>query len=84
MALPGMLEGRWGRIVDVSSGIAADLAGMLRVNAYTTSKAALEAHTLNLAAELAGTGITVNLYRPGGVDTARSGPRSLTPPGDRP
>jgi len=70
MALPGMLEGRWGRIVNLSSGIAANPAGMLRANAYATSKAALEAHTLNLAAELAGTGITVNVYRPGGVDTA--------------
>jgi NAD(P)-dependent dehydrogenase (short-subunit alcohol dehydrogenase family) len=70
MALPGMLEGSWGRIVNVSSGIAANPAGMLRANAYATSKAALEAHTLNLAAELAGTGITVNVYRPGGVDTA--------------
>jgi len=64
MVLPGMLE------LNVSSGIAASPAGMLRANAYATSKAALEAHTLNLAAELAGTGITVNVYRPGGVDTA--------------
>ena len=70
MVLPGMLEHRWGRIVNVSSGIAANPAGMLRANAYATSKAALEAHTLNLAAELAGTGVTVNVYRPGGVDTA--------------
>ena len=68
--LPGMLERGWGRIVNVSSGIAASPAGMLRANAYATSKAALEAHTLNLAAELAGTGVTVNVFRPGGVDTA--------------
>jgi NAD(P)-dependent dehydrogenase (short-subunit alcohol dehydrogenase family) len=33
-------------------------------------KTALEAHTINLAAELRGTGVTVNAYRPGGVDTA--------------
>jgi NAD(P)-dependent dehydrogenase (short-subunit alcohol dehydrogenase family) len=71
--LPGMLERRWGRIVNVSSGIAASPAGMLRANAYAASKAALEAHTLNLAAELAGTGVTVNVYRPGGVDTAMQG-----------
>jgi 3-oxoacyl-[acyl-carrier protein] reductase len=40
------------------------------MNAYAATKAALEAHTLNLAAELAGSGVTVNLYRPGSVDTA--------------
>jgi 3-oxoacyl-[acyl-carrier protein] reductase len=70
MALPGMLAQGWGRIVNVSSGIVASPAAMLRANAYATSKAALEAHTLNLAAELAGTGITVNVFRPGSVDTA--------------
>lgn len=68
--LPAMLEQRWGRIVNVSSGIAAHPDGMLRANAYATSKAALEAHTLNLAAELTDTGVTVNAFRPGGVDTA--------------
>jgi len=60
----------WGRIVNVSSGIVAQLAAMLRANAYATSKAALEAHTVNLAAELAGAGVTVNAFRPGEVDTA--------------
>jgi NAD(P)-dependent dehydrogenase (short-subunit alcohol dehydrogenase family) len=68
--LPAMLERRWGRIVNVSSGIVANPAGMLRANAYATSKAALEAHTVNLAAELAGSGVKVNVFRPGGVDTA--------------
>jgi NAD(P)-dependent dehydrogenase (short-subunit alcohol dehydrogenase family) len=68
--LPGMLAANWGRVVNVSSGIAASPAGMIRGNAYATTKAALEAHTVNLAAELRGTGVTVNAYRPGGVDTA--------------
>ena len=68
--MPGMLEAGWGRVVNVSSGIAANPAGMVRANAYATTKAALEAHTVNLAAELRGTGVTVNAYRPGGVDTA--------------
>jgi NAD(P)-dependent dehydrogenase (short-subunit alcohol dehydrogenase family) len=68
--LPGMLEAGWGRIVNVSSGIAAQPDFMVRFNAYTATKAALEAHTVNLAAELRGTGVTVNAYRPGGVDTA--------------
>jgi NAD(P)-dependent dehydrogenase (short-subunit alcohol dehydrogenase family) len=60
----------WGWIVNISSGIAAHPAGMLRANAYAISKAALEAHTINLAAELADTGVTVNAFRPGSVDTA--------------
>jgi NAD(P)-dependent dehydrogenase (short-subunit alcohol dehydrogenase family) len=68
--LPGMLDAGWGRVVNVSSGIVASPAGMIRGNAYAATKAALEAHTVNLAAELAGTGVTVNVYRPGSVDTA--------------
>ena len=63
-------EQGWGRIVNVSSGAAADPAAMVRGNTYVTTKAALEAHTLNLAAELAGSGVTANVYRPGSVDTA--------------
>ncbi len=67
--LPGMVDTGWGRIVNVSSSVAANPAGMRRANAYATTKTALEAHTLNLAAELAGTGVTANVFRPGGVDT---------------
>jgi NAD(P)-dependent dehydrogenase (short-subunit alcohol dehydrogenase family) len=68
--LPGMIEAGEGRIVNISSGIAARPETMAGMNAYATSKAALEAHTLNLAAELAGTGVTANIFRPGSVDTA--------------
>ena len=68
--LPGMLQAGWGRVVNISSGIVANPAAMVGGNAYAATKAALEAHTVNLAAELAGTGVTVNAYRPGGVDTA--------------
>ena len=68
--LPGMTESGWGRIVNVSSGIAARPEAMVRGNAYAATKAALEAHTINLAAELRGTGVTVNAYRPGRVETA--------------
>jgi NAD(P)-dependent dehydrogenase (short-subunit alcohol dehydrogenase family) len=68
--LPAMLDQHWGRVVNVSSGIVEEPGEMIRGNAYVTSKAALEAHTLNLAAELANTGVTVNVFRPGAVHTA--------------
>ncbi len=71
--VPGMRRRRWGRVVNVSSGIVANPAGMVGGNVYAATKAALEAHSINLAAELDGTGVTVNVYRPGRVDTAMQG-----------
>jgi short-subunit dehydrogenase len=68
--LPAMTEAGWGRIVNISSGVAGRPAGMIGGTTYVATKAAVEAHTINLAAELAGTGVTVNAYRPGRVDTA--------------
>jgi NAD(P)-dependent dehydrogenase (short-subunit alcohol dehydrogenase family) len=68
--LPGMIAQRWGRIVNVSSDVAGHPGAMIGASAYVTSKSALEAFTLNLAAELAGSGVTVNAFRPGTVDTA--------------
>jgi NAD(P)-dependent dehydrogenase (short-subunit alcohol dehydrogenase family) len=70
LVIPGMLEAGWGRIVNVSSGVADQPTAMIGGNVYTATKAALEASTLNLAAEFDGTGITANVYRPGVVDTA--------------
>lgn len=67
--LPGMLASGWGRIVNVSSGVAVRNDAMIGANAYTATKAALEAHTRNLAAEHAGSGVRINVYRPGVVDT---------------
>jgi len=68
--LPDMVERGWGRIVNVSSGVVDFPGDMVSANAYVTSKSALEGHTLNLAAEFAGTGVTVNVLRPGMVNTA--------------
>lgn len=68
--LPRMIESGWGRIVNISSGIVGNPTSMIGGTIYAASKAAVEAHTVNLAAELAGTGVTVNAYRPGTVDTA--------------
>ncbi|HEX3815334.1 MAG TPA: SDR family oxidoreductase [Mycobacteriales bacterium] len=69
-ALPGLVAAGWGRIVNVSSGVAANPDAMIGGGTYAATKAAVEAHTINLATELAGTGVTANAYRPGGVDTA--------------
>lgn len=68
--VPSMLQRSWGRVVNVSAAIVERPAMMIGLNTYAATKAALEAHTLNLAGELAGTGVTVNVYRPGSVDTA--------------
>jgi NAD(P)-dependent dehydrogenase (short-subunit alcohol dehydrogenase family) len=71
--LPDQLENHWGRVVNISASIASHPGMMPGMNAYATSKAALEGHSVNLAAELGGTGVTVNVYRPGIVDTAMPG-----------
>ncbi|GAA5028001.1 hypothetical protein GCM10023317_76310 [Actinopolymorpha pittospori] len=67
--VPKMVEGGWGRVANVSSGVVARPGFMVGGNAYAATKAALEAHTLNLAEEVRDTGVTVNVYRPGTVDT---------------
>ncbi|MDQ4212900.1 SDR family NAD(P)-dependent oxidoreductase [Microbacterium sp. ASV81] len=67
--LPGMAQGGWGRVVNVSSGVAARPEAMIGASTYAATKGALEAQTLSMAAEYANTGVTFNAYRPGTVDT---------------
>ena len=69
VCVPSMLEQKWGRIINISTG-AATGTGMEHSSAYSTSKAGLEMLTLNSAAELQGRGVTVNAVRPGTVDTS--------------
>jgi 3-hydroxybutyrate dehydrogenase len=66
-ALPGMLERRWGRVINIAS--LAGLFGAPYVTAYTASKHALVGFTRALAAEVSGKGVTVNAICPGYVAT---------------
>ncbi|MFL5927391.1 MAG: SDR family NAD(P)-dependent oxidoreductase [Gaiellaceae bacterium] len=66
--VPGMIEARWGRIVNVSSAASLHQPGVLN-SAYATSKAALNQFTRHLAAELVGTGVTANVIHPGDLKT---------------
>lgn len=66
-ALRGMLRGRWGRVVNVSSAVA--LRGNPGQAAYTASKTAILGLTRSIAREVGPRGITVNAVCPGLVDT---------------
>src|SRR5262249_16705203 len=65
--LPGMIERRWGRIVNIASTAAS--AGFPRYGAYCASKHALLGLTRCVALEGAAAGVTCNAISPGTVAT---------------
>jgi 3-oxoacyl-[acyl-carrier protein] reductase len=65
--LPGMVRGRWGRIVNITSVVGqAGSAGQVN---YAASKAGLIGMTKSLAQEVASRNITVNAVAPGYIAT---------------
>jgi 3-hydroxybutyrate dehydrogenase len=67
LAVPGMREKNWGRIVNVAS--AHGLVASAQKSAYVASKHGLVGFTKSVALELATTGVTANTVCPGWVLT---------------
>ncbi|MEZ5099915.1 MAG: SDR family NAD(P)-dependent oxidoreductase [Thermoleophilia bacterium] len=68
---PGMVERRYGRIVNVASVAGKRGGGFLGKTAYAAAKAGVNGLTKATARELAPHGIRVNAVNPGLTDTAR-------------
>jgi len=67
LALPAMLTGGWGRIINIAS--IAGKIGAPYISAYAASKHGVLGLTRTLALEVASLGVTVNAICPGYVDT---------------
>jgi NAD(P)-dependent dehydrogenase (short-subunit alcohol dehydrogenase family) len=65
--LPGMIERRWGRIINMSG--AGAFTGARGGGPYGASKSAVEGLTRTIALEVGRFGITCNAIQPGRVDT---------------
>ena len=70
--LPHMLERKFGRIVQVTSGI----RDQPELMAYAASKAALDKFVRDTVIRLQGTGVTMNLLDPGWLRTDLGGPNA--------
>jgi NAD(P)-dependent dehydrogenase (short-subunit alcohol dehydrogenase family) len=70
--LPEMMAQKWGRIVNVTSGI----KDQPELMAYAASKAALDKYVFDMEPKLADTGVTMNLMDPGWLRTDLGGPNA--------
>ena len=74
--VPPMLARKWGRVVNVTSGI----ANLPQLTAYAVSKAAVDKYVRDFAQTLAGTGVMMNLLDPGWLRTDIGGPNAPNDP----
>lgn len=70
--LPAMKQRGWGRIVNVTSGI----ANTPELMPYSMSKAAVDRYVRDIAPSLAGTGVIMSLMDPGWLRTDLGGPHA--------
>lgn len=70
--IPEMLKRGYGRVINVSSGI----KDVPSLSPYSTTKAALDKYTQDLAAELKGSNVLVNCLDPGWLKTDLGGPNA--------
>lgn len=70
--IPGMVERRWGRIINVTSGI----QNQPELIAYSISKAAVDKFVTDTAPHLKESGVLINLLDPGWLRTDLGGPNA--------
>jgi NAD(P)-dependent dehydrogenase (short-subunit alcohol dehydrogenase family) len=74
--VPLMLARKWGRVVNVTSGI----MDQPNLTAYAVSKAAVDKFVRDFAPHLAGSGVQMNLLDPGWLRTDLGGPEAPNDP----
>jgi NAD(P)-dependent dehydrogenase (short-subunit alcohol dehydrogenase family) len=70
--IPGMIQRRWGRIINVTSGI----KDQPELIAYAISKAAVDKFVTDAVGRLKDTGVLMNLLDPGWLRTDLGGPQA--------
>jgi len=74
--IPAMVKQNWGRVVNVTSGI----ADQPQLMAYSCSKAALDRYVRDMVSTLEGTNVLINLMDPGWLRTDLGGEQAPNDP----